>query len=451
MNWAVTAIGCALVVWCGLPWARGIAGSRPGRLPLLGLAYLTGTALLTLALLGVALVGGRENRLSLLVALLAVRFIGRRFVDRTPPPATPVAGPFWPAVPLLAAAAAALAYGTAQAFRLGPITSIDFLKAWGLKGTAMFTDGSLDFSRLTGPHLFYPLEVSNLNGGFYILLGRVDDTVVRLPAALFGIALAVVLWWMVREFLPPAGAALAVALAVMVPEVTTQMTNGLADLVVAAYVAICAVAAFRWLEDGGAGWASLSGFAAGAAAWTKLEGTLTCLVIGVTVLIIRRSLRTPGAGVWAAWFAVFIVPWQVFQRIHSIPANRSHFDQVYLSAGWIVRHVAETLAETAHWGVFWETSLAVIVLSAPIWWGTRFRLLAAVTLPNVALTLGAYVTHYRSGQADSVEATAHRLYLHLAPSLAVMAAAGATVAWQVLRAERDSPPVPVPEPVTEPV
>ena len=96
------------------------------------------------------------------------------------------------------------------------------------------------------------------------------------------------------------------------------MTDGLADLVLAAYVTVCALAAYRWLEDGGDGWASLSGFAAGAAAWTKLEGALSCLVILAAVLLVRRSLRTPGLGVWLAWLAVFTLPWQL------LPADPWH-------------------------------------------------------------------------------------------------------------------------------
>ena len=106
----------------------------------------------------------------------------------------------------------------------------------------------------------------------------------------------------------------------------------MADLVLAAYVTVCALAAYRWLENGGSEWASLSGFAAGAAAWTKLEGALSCLVILAAVLLVRRSLRTPGVGMWLAWLAVFTLPWQLYQRIHGIPLNRSHFATLYLDA-----------------------------------------------------------------------------------------------------------------------
>ena len=154
--------------------------------------------------------------------------------------------------------------------------------------------------------------------------------------------------------MPPAGAALAVALAVMTPQFTSLMTNGMADLVVAAYVTVCALAAYRWLEDGGSAWAPLSGFAAGAAAWTKLEGALTCSGDpGRRCWPCAAPWRTPGVGIWLAWFAVFVVPWQLFQRIHDIPPNRAHFKKIYLDADWIVGHVSRTLAETAHWGVFW--------------------------------------------------------------------------------------------------
>lgn len=450
-DWLLTVAGCVALAWCGLPWARGLAGSRPGPAALWGLGYLTGTALVTLGLLFVSLVELPIGRVTLALTVLVVRFAGRRFVDRTPPPASPVSGPLAPALPLLGLTVLVLTYGMVQALRLGPVDAIDFMKAWGLKGTAMFEDGNLQFDHLSGPHLFYPLEISNLYGAFYVLIGHVDDSVVRLPAALFGVSLAAVLWWLVRDLLPPLGAAVAVALAVATPQFVVLMADGLPDLVLAAYVTVCALAAYRWLESGEHRWASLCGFAAGAAAWTKLEGTLSCLVIFATVLVIRRAVRTPGAGVWVAWFLVFTLPWELYQRIHSIPANRSHFATLYLDVPWIVRHVSETLAETAHWGIFWPLTLAIVALSAPFWWPTRFRLLAAVTLPNLVFTLGAYVTHYRAGQADSVEATAHRLYLHVAPGVAVLAAVGATLAFGVLRTSRESGALPDPESLQKPV
>jgi hypothetical protein len=442
IDWLLVIATCLLFAWAGRPWGRRVAGSRPGRWALHGLSYLCGTALVSLAMLGVASVGLPINRWTLALAFAVVRGTGSGrpvLPERRPLPGRgglPVLVP-------LAATVATLGFGMLQAFRLGGIDSIDFLKAWGLKATAVLDDHSLDFSRLSGPHLFYPLEVSNTNGAVLLVLGHVDDSVLRLPAALFAVALATVMWWLLRLVMPPAAAAAAIALAVMTPEFTTLMTNGLADLVLASYVTVCVLGAYLWLLDGGSRYAALSGFAAGAAAWTKLEGTVACAAVLVAVLVVRRAWRTPGAGVWLGWFAVFIVPWQVFQRVHDIPANRSHFKTLYLHPAWIVEHVSRTLAETAHWGLFWPLSLGLIAFTVPLWWNTPARLLAAVTLPNVVLTLGAYVTHYRAGQADSVEATAHRLYLHIAPSIAVMAVMGATVA---LGALRERPPDPQPEP-----
>ncbi|MDX6521406.1 MAG: hypothetical protein QOF08_2011 [Gaiellales bacterium] len=441
-DWLLAIATCLLFVWAGRPWAQRVAGSRPGRWPRHGLSYLCGTALVSLAMLGVAFVGLPVNRWTLAAAFVIVRFSGRG----APAPAErrPLSGRRGMATLLpLAAAGATLGFGMLQAFRLGGIDSIDFLKAWGLKAVAVLDDQSLDFSRLSGPHLFYPLEVSNTNGAVLLVMGHVNDSVLRLPAALFGLALAAVMWWLLRLVMPPAPAAAAIALAVMTPEFTTLMTNGLADLVLASYVTVCVLGAYLWLLDGGSRYAALSGFAAGAAAWTKLEGAVACAAVLVAVLVVRRTWRTPGVGVWLKWFAVFIVPWQVFQRVHDIPANRSHFKTLYLHPLWIIDHVARTLAETAHWGLFWPLCLGLIALTVPLWWSTPVRLLAAVTLPNLVITLGAYVTHYRAGQADSVEATAHRLYLHIAPSLAVMAVAGATVAIGALR---ERPPAPDTEP-----
>jgi hypothetical protein len=437
IEWTLATLACALMAWAGAPWARMVPAARPGPAMTWALGYLCGAALVTLGMLALAFVALPIDRITVLLTIMAVRLLGSRGHRR--PRRTPITGTIdvWTGAGL-AVIAAALAFGLLQAVRLGGIDSIDFLKAWGLKGVAVASTHNIDFSNLSGPHLFYPLLVSNLNAAVFLITGNLDDAVLRLPAALFGVALAASMWWLLRLVLPPRPVAAAIALTVTAPEFVGMMTSGLADLVVAAYITICALAAYLWLLDGGAGWASLSGFAAGAAAWTKLEGAPTCLVVLAAVLVVRRSWRPPGIAVWLEWFALFTVPWLVFQRLHGIPANRSHFKTIYLHPAWILGHVARTLGETSHWGIFWPLVVFTIAISVPLWWDTDLRFLAAVTVPNAFLTLGAYVTHYRAGVAGSVEATAHRLYLHLAPTLAVMAMAGA-IGW------RSRPPVREPE------
>jgi len=428
IEWLLVILACALMAWAGVPWASMVPPARPGRAVTWALGYLCGAALVTLGMLVLAFVALPINRITVLLTVLAVRLLGSR--GRRRPRRPPVAGTVdaWTAAGL-AVIAAALAFGIVQAVRLGGIDSIDFLKAWGLKGVAVATTHNIDFSNLSGPHLFYPLEVSNVNAAVFLITGNLHDGVLRLPAALFGVALAASMWWLLRLVLPPRPVVAAIALTVTAPEFIGMMTSGLADLVVAAYITLCALAAYLWLLDGGAEWASLSGFAGGAAAWTKLEGAPTCLVVLAAVLVARRSWRPPGTAVWLEWFALFTVPWLLFQRIHGIPANRSHFKTIYLHPVWILDHVARTLGETSHWGIFWPLVVFTIAITVPLWWNTDLRYLAAVTVPNALFTMGAYVTHYRAGIAGSVEATAHRLYLHLAPTLAVMAMAGA-LGWR---------------------
>jgi hypothetical protein len=418
-DWLETGLVCAALIWAGWPWARSIPAADPGVMASVALAYLTGTALVSLAMLGVAIVGLPLDRLTLLLCFVVVRSL------RSSNPSLPRSVRY-PGMTtrttyaLVAVAVLTVGFGLIEALRLGSIESTDFLKAWGLKGVAVAVDHNLDFDHISSPNLFYPLEVSNVNGAVLIAIGHLTDSVLRVPAALYGLSLVGVTWWLLRLMMPPTAAAAAVALAVLTPEFSRQMTSGLADLALASYVTICVLAAYLWLLDGGDRWASLSGFAAGAAAWTKLEGAFTCLVILATVVIVRRAVRTPGITAWLCWFALFVVPWQVFRRLHHIPANRSHFNSLHVNIPWIVRHVSGTLAETAHWGVFWPLCLTVILVTSPLWWSTPTRWLAALTLPNAAWTLLAYVTHYRGDQAGSVEATAHRLYLHLAPSVAVL-------------------------------
>jgi 4-amino-4-deoxy-L-arabinose transferase-like glycosyltransferase len=114
---------------------------------------------------------------------------------------------------------------------------------------------------------------------------------------------------------------------VATPQFIIHSSLGQADLALAVYLTIAALAAFLWLVDGGDRYAALAGLMAGAASWTKLEGAFTAVVILLAVVVVRRSVRTPGLLPSIAWFAAFVVPWQVFQRLHDISASHRHFSR----------------------------------------------------------------------------------------------------------------------------
>jgi hypothetical protein len=444
-DWLLALLFCALVAGVGWPWVTVLVGGRPPLAGALGLAYLIGAALTTLGMLAVAFVELPVNRATVLLEMAAVAALGialaRRRAPRAVTPAIP--GPMLAALPALAVAVAALAAGTIQAFLIGPASHTDFINAWGLKALAVFEEQDLDFEHVQTVHAYYPLLISNLHGALHLFVGTVDDRLVRIPQAGIGLALAGSMWWLCRTFLPPAGAALALALAAVTHDFVEAMTLGLADMGVAAYVLVCALAAYRWLLDGGSAYAALSGFAAGGAAWTKVEGGLTCLVVIATVVLLRRSLRVPGLLAWIGWFAAFTVPWQVFRRLHDVQFSDRHFRELFLDVGWIAENVATQLARTEHWGIFWPLCTALVLVTAPLWLrAASGRLLAAVILPNIVLSAGAYVTHWSTGTEVSIASSLDRIYLHVQPTMAVMAAAGVTLAWQYLavpRAARERP------------
>ncbi len=72
------------------------------------------------------------------------------------------------------------------------------------------------------------------------------------------------------------------------------------------------------------------------------------------------------------------------------------------------------LLQPSVWGGFWIVCLAVILLAAPFWWHSSWRSLAALTLPNPVLTMGAFMDTYQVNDHE-VAVTACRLYPHLEP------------------------------------
>jgi hypothetical protein len=435
-DWLLCALYCSLLALAGWPWAALSTGRRPTPVGRAGLAYLIGAALVTLGLLLVAFVDISITRPALVIVMAVVWALGTALERlRRPLPASqaPVRGSWRPALPALAVAVAGLGYLLLRVLLAGAVPGSDYISFWGRKGLAVFFEHNLDFALLRMNHTSYPLEISNLYGGLYLFLGHVNDQVIGLPLVMFAVSLAGATWWMCRLVMPPAVAAAAVALPITAPQLAASAVNGSADAAVAAYVTVCVLACFLWVRDDDAGWAGLAGLAAGGAAWCKLEGALTAGVLLVTVVLLRRRIRASGTVTSLAWLAVFTVPWLVFQRIHGIRSDPNQFRHTNLNLPWIVVHVSDRLLlQTGAWGVFWVVCLAVVALAAPLWWRTPWRTLAALTLPNLVLTMGAYVVTY-SVSSQAIEVTAHRLYLHLAPSVAVMTAASAAVSWTAFR------------------
>jgi hypothetical protein len=427
-DWTISAGFAIAVTLAGWWWVPALAPVRPPRVAHAGLAYLAGAALITLAMLGLAFVSVPITRATVLACMAASAALGWLWTRRGParPPAD-VAGSIRSSLPLLAVAGVVLALATVLAL-LGPVHITDYFRAWGLKGLVVAHHHDLVFSEVSRNWRFYPLELSNLYAALFLLLGHADETVIRLPLLMFGWSLAAAVWWFAQLLLPPAGAALAVVLAVATPQFVTATSNGLADVALAAYITVATLAACLWIRDDGAAWAAIGGFAAGAAAWTKLEGLPAAIVILVGVLVVRRR-PPPGLVTWLAWFAAFVVPWQIYQRTHDIDVAAAHFRRRFLDFPWIAEHLSRTLLETTPWGVFWPLCIGVIAVTVPLWWRTDARWLAAVTLPNLVVTAGAYVIHHRTGDPTAIHYTAHRLYLHLAPAVGVMTAAAVTVAW----------------------
>jgi hypothetical protein len=161
-----------------------------------------------LAELGVAFVGIPLGRGAILGAAAAVTAAGWLVARRrTPIRSVPVDGPLPPALLLLMPAVVALGVATVHAWSLGHVDQVDFLRAWGRKGLSLYYYRDLEFTQLGSPHAYYPLELSNVFGTLYVMLGHVNDSVIRLPMALYGIAMAPSSWWLLRHVMPPAAAA----------------------------------------------------------------------------------------------------------------------------------------------------------------------------------------------------------------------------------------------------
>ncbi len=260
----------------------------------------------------------------------------------------------------------------------------------------------------------YPATVPLWQVWSSLALGRWDDSLMNLPWWLTAVALGIGMYGLLRTSgASPLRAMIGAWLVSSLPLANVHVAlAGYADLPMAAYYAMAALALWRWTLSRRPGDAALALLLAVACVTIKTPGivwALTLVPAAIVALWPRRGLRIVGIGVAATLFALLVLA-----RTHPVVLGyRLHLDFEPSWAGLV-----ESFFLLGNWHLLWYAAIAIAIVA---WRDLRSpRLLPLGVTIGVGFVFLAVVfafTNARNWVAG--QTTINRAVLHIAPLAAV--------------------------------
>jgi hypothetical protein len=336
----------------------------------LGTAYMAGIAtvgvLSTLLLLaGLSLRGWQVLVVCLLLASLG--FVPRERPEDAPP------RPAWRlALPTGGLLGGYLAVLLVQCL-YQPLNTWDAWSNWTMKARAIVLLGGLNASLFANQayaslHLDYPVLVPSVEAMDFRFMGHLDPRVIHVQFWLLLAGFLVAAYELLRDRVPQTLLWPALLVIGTAPGLVANLTSGDADMPVAIFFSLAAIAAWRHLVTGERRAVWLFALMAGAALATKVEGEVFVgvlfLVLLVFVLAGRRPLLPLAAAL--AWCLISIVPWQIWisrHGVHSVTPLRQALSPSFLAGR------ADRLGPWLHWLLHQSVNgdwLAILPIAAAV-------------------------------------------------------------------------------------
>ena len=288
-------------------------------------------------------------------------------------------------------------------------TMVPFVRAaeWAQANGAAYVDA--------GPH--YPATVPLWQVWSSVLLGGWDDALMNLPWWCTGVALALGLFGFLRRMAFPPLPALAVTwLVVSMPILDVHIAlAGYADLPMAAYLTMAALAGVCWVQT--RSWHDLVPAMLFASALPLIKNPGKVWLVVVLCGLLAGLAPRHGLRVVAAAFAAAIATLLVLAQTNVVLLGY----QLHLTYDFPWRGLVDAYFTFANWHLLWYAVLAAAVI------GHRFLLAPALVPLTVViggglmfLLFGFAFTNARIWVED--QSTVNRATLHLAPLLFVWAA-----------------------------
>jgi hypothetical protein len=402
----------------GVLLAAGVVSRRAvDMLGALGLAYLTGTAVVPLVLVTLLVVGVPLELETFAAVVLICVVIGvlrsrGREVDRKPSRA-PRRGWLWRSWTVDARVTAVFvvvfgafsAIGLLSAFDM-PLIGGDAWTIWARKAEMLTVHGSLRADFFASPsygfmHPDYPLQYPVWEALHFRASGTFDTSALLRHVWLLLVAFVWAVAYLLRKQVRPVVWAPLLLLAAAAPGIWQQLLNGYADVPMAIFACLGAICLALWLRDGEGRFIGLAALMLAAAANTKNEGLMAAvsLLIAAGGVTFFRRLRIRQFLLAGSLTVLAILPWRIWLATEGIKGDMPVSEGVnpgYLldrtDRVWPAIHaIGHQLADQGRW--LYLLPLAVLVLVASLLSGIGRRV-AGFYLVSLVLFWAGLVWSY---------------------------------------------------------
>ena len=423
------ALALVALEWLALGWLSGAAWPGQPTLANWALRLLLGAVLVSLAQVGLALVGVGFAGLGVVV-VLAVAAAGAGALRLAGTAACSEGDKQVPIAPgervgwlLLGGVLAAASLRSL----LVPEAGWDAYSHWGLRAQAYALAGGVVDAH--SEHEYYPPLVPLLEAWLYVHRGLVSIDLAKTVWALVGSAFGVCLAWQLRLSLRPVWLAPYFASGILVgtPALLESFWTGQADLALTAWLSLAALAAFQWRRAPQRAWLVQAAVFGAAAALTKFEGAPRIGVV-VVALIVDAALARRRAGLLPALVLALAAGggwliWTLVELGHSIAPNAEHLGAFQpLALGGVLLALLAVFGGLRTGGGLLVAVLAWLVSGGALLRGW-LRPLTLVVLGQAAATLVAFLLSTTAPELE-VRTSATRLVEQWLPLALFVAALG---------------------------
>lgn len=319
--------------------AIGVVPRRPGSwMAALGLAYLTGAAVVPLALTALLAIGAPFTLETFGVVVLVCLGIGAwgwRRADEPPPRAAPWWRRPWRSWPaeVWVVGAFVVVFGAFALIGLRsawvmPLTEWDAWSIWARKaqmltGHDSLVTGFFASDSYSWVHLDYPIQIPVWEALHFRARGSFETVALLRHFWLFLVAFVWAVAYLLRDRVRPLVWAPLLLLAAAAPGVWGQLLTGYADVPMAMFVCLGAIALALWLDGGDGRRLALAAVMLAAAANTKNEGLMAAvaLLLVAGAIAFGRGMRVRQLGLAAAVTGAAILPWRIWTAAHHIEGD----------------------------------------------------------------------------------------------------------------------------------
>lgn len=317
-----------------------------------------------------------------------------------------------------------------------PLTHYDFWDAWsiwGFKAKAFTISRTIDFSFFNDPskyyaHQEYPLLLPLSETWIYLVLGRIDEQMIKLLFPLFYLSFLILFGGVFRRENGRMASLLLATFLATLPIFLQYTLQGYAELPVTFYYTLSTLYLSFWCQKGG--WEDLwvGLFFSTFAAWTKNEGQALFVINALFFGMIRFFTSShPARKKFFEWLLLFLpilllLPWWLLLKQLKVPSE--FFAQLKVEAilerSWRFPVVLSTffrkVLDLSKWNLLWVG----LLLFGSFSWKKNFSFSKAALILVLLFHLVLYIFIYMIHPLDvlwamNIDDSFNRILLHAAP------------------------------------